>query len=79
MVQEHSEGYPSRRTTIVSNGIKPDVKPEILKNWIRWSHIDNGQRPVLSTHGRVRLPLLGTTRQHPEYVQDHLGESAGAR
>jgi len=58
MVQEHTEEYPSQWAAIQSIAQKIGCSGETLRNWLRQSERDAGQRPGLSTQERTRLKEL---------------------
>jgi transposase len=58
MVREHAHEHASQWATIVSIAEKFGCSAETLRNWVRQSERDQGQRPGLTTDERQRLKDL---------------------
>jgi transposase len=57
-VREHEGEYPSQWAAITSIATKCGMTPETLRQWVRTSEVDSGQRPGLTTDARERLRAL---------------------
>jgi transposase len=55
IVQEDTEEYPSQWAAIQSIAQKIGCSGETLRNWVRQSERDAGQRPALSAQEHARL------------------------
>ena len=58
MVQEHQNEHESQWATITSIAEKIGCSAETLRNWLRRTERDQGQRPGLTTDERARLKQL---------------------
>jgi len=58
MVREHEPEHASQWATITSIAEKIGCSTETLRNWLRQSERDQGQRPGLTTEERARLKEL---------------------
>jgi transposase len=58
LVLEHEADYPSQWAAICSIAEKSGMSPETLRQWVRRSEIDAGERPGLTTSERERLRQL---------------------
>ena len=58
MVLEHQNEHESQWATIVSIAEKIGCAAESLRNWMRQTERDQGQRPGLTTDERARLKQL---------------------
>ena len=58
MVQDHEAEHPSRWAAIVSIAAKIGCTAQTLRNWVRQSERDAGERSGLSTDERARLKAL---------------------
>jgi len=58
MVREHRGDYPSQWAAISSVAAKIGCTAETLRNWLRQSERDSGERTGLSTDERERIKTL---------------------
>jgi transposase len=58
MVLEHQNEHESQWAAIVSIAGKIGCSAETLRNWVRQTERDQGQRPGLTTDERARLKQL---------------------
>jgi transposase-like protein len=58
MVREHEHEHASQWAAITSIAEKIGCSTETLRNWLRQSERDQGQRPGLTTEERARLKEL---------------------
>jgi transposase len=58
MVFEHQDEYPTQWKAIQSISAKLQVNHESLRQWVRRSETDAGQRPGLTSSERVRFKEL---------------------
>ena len=58
MVQDHAHEHPSEWAAITSVAAKVGVNHETLRQWVRRTQIDAGERPGLTTDERERLKQL---------------------
>ena len=58
MVAEHRGEHESEWAAIVSIAAKIGCTSQTLRNWVRRSQIDSGQRPGLTSEERARIKEL---------------------
>src|SRR4051794_20018489 len=58
LVLEHQHEHESQWAAIVSVAAKIGCTPETLRSWVRRVEVDEGRRPVTTSHERERLKEL---------------------